>query len=273
MATLLALPVDYKNGSKDATSWPGTTTSAKFSGTDRTHLSGNTSTDNGTTLGENTNSGGSGNIYTSSNGFYSNVGTKTSTVFYSKHFIGHQNGNTISKGSSVSSSTKSTWTRDVIGFHCEISSKPTGSGSEADACGRVDQFRICAVYADSSSKLRIMEMTDPGVKVSSLNFQSDPGSSWTKFSYVLNSGDASTVISGGWRLYGWIVEFRHKKTCGGGSKSKNCTGRVRYMRPIVSPTGYSSLGSSYLKSMLIYSADTTLSTAQSSSTAKVLQTL
>lgn len=272
MSTMLTIPVDYKNGNGSPTSWPGASgTKAKFSDGTRTHLSGNTSTDNGKTLGENINAGGSGNIYTSSDGFYSNVQTKTSTIFYSKHFIGHKNGNTISKGSSISSSTKSSWMEDVIGFHCEISTRPAGSGSEADGCGKVDQFRIAAVYADNSSKVRIMEMTQGGTAYSSQKYNSSPGTGWKALSYGLSQTDSTKVINEHWRLYGWIVEYTHKKTCGGGSKQKNCSGRIRYMRPLVSPTGSNSLGSSYTRSQLIYTIETTLSTAKSSSTAKILQ--
>lgn len=273
MGTLLTLPVDYKNPSKAPSSWPGGSgTKGQFSKTGRTHLTSIT-TDNGKTLGSSVDAGGSGNIYTFGDGFYANVQTKTSTVFYTMHFIGHKNGNSISKGSSISNSTMSSWATNVIGFHCEVSSRPSGSGSEADGCGRVSQIRICGVYSDSSSKVRIMEMTNGGVKLSSLGYGTYPGTGWQVLSYTLNQTDAKRVIDGTWRLYGWIVEYTHKKTCGGGTKQKNCSGRVRYMRPLVSPTGSNNLSSSYLKSQLIFSADTSLSTAKSSSSAKILQTV
>ncbi len=271
MGILLTLPVGYKNGGLSPTSWPGGSgTTATFSNTSRANLGGSTSTDNGQTLSSSIDPGGSGSIYSTS-GFESNVQTKTTGYFYSKHFIGHKNGNSIIKGSQILSSTQSTWTQNVIGFHCEISAKPTGSGSESDGCGEVNQFRVCAVYSDSSSKVRIMEMTKPGIKISSQGFQSTPGTSWTKFSYSLSSSDASKVINGGWYLYGWIFEFRHQKTCGGGSKQKNCTGRLRYMRPLVSKSG--SLGSGYSEHQIILASNVTLSTVKSGSAGKGIRTL
>lgn len=272
MSSLISLPAYYKNPSLSASSWPGTTTSAKFSDTGRTHL-GSISTDNGQSLGSSINPGSANNLYTHNEGFYSNVQTKTSTVFYSLHFIGHKNGNSISRGSSISTSTKSTWAQDVIGFHCEVDSKPGGSGSEADGCGRVDQWRICGVYADSSNKCRIMEMTKGGQKLSSFSYGSYPGvGQWKQLSYCLNQSDSLTVVNNKWLLYGWIIEYRHKKTCGGGQKQKNCSGRTRYLRPIISPTGYNGLKTSYDHNMLINHWETTLSTARGTG-AKPLQSV
>ena len=272
MALFVTLPTNYKSPSTTPSSWPGTTTSASFSHHDRHHQVGDTATDNQTkqTLGENTNSGGSNSLYTSSDGFYSSVQTKTSTVFYSQHFIGHKNGNTIKSGSSISTSTQSTWLQDVIGFHCEISSRPGGSGSEADGCGRVDQWRIAAVYADPSNKCRIMEMTKGGVKLSSHAYNSYPGTGWVILSYSLSTNDQSTVINNKWLLYGWIIEYTHKKTCGGSTKLKNCSGRTRYLRPLVSSNG--NLESSYDRSLIVFHWENTLSTVRSSSGAKMLQT-
>ena len=273
MALFVTLPNNYKSPSKTPSSWPGTTTSASFSHHDRHHQSGNTTTDNQTkqTLSENINAGGSNSLYTSEDGFYSSVQTKTNNVFYSQHFIGHKNGNTIQSGNSISTSTQSTWLQDVIGFHCEISSLPTGSGSEADGCGQVNQWRIAAVYADPSNKCRIMEMTNSGVKLSSHAFNSNPGGGWTILSYSLNASDAAKVINNKWLLYGWIIEHQHQKTCGGGTQNKNCTGRTRYLRPLVSNNG--NLGSSYDDSLIVFHWENTLSTVRSSSGAKMLQTL
>ena len=272
MALFVTLPNSYKSPSKTPSSWPAITTSAIFSHQDRHHQSGDTTTDNQTkqTLGENINSGGSNSLYTSSDGFYSNVQTKTNNIFYSQHFIGHKNGNTIKSGSSINTSTQSTWLRDVIGFHCEISSRPGGSGSAADGCGRVDQWRIAAIYADTSNKCRIMEMTKGGVKLSSHAYNSHPGSNWVILSYSLNSSDAATVINNKWLLYGWIVEYTHKKTCGGSTVQKNCSGRTRYMRPLVSNDGI--LRTTYNENLIVFHWENTLSTVRSSSGAKMLQT-
>ena len=273
MALFVTLPNNYKSPGKTPSSWPGITTSAIFSYQDRHHQSGDTTTDNQTkrTFGENIDSGGSNSLYTSSDGFYANVQTKTNNVFYSQHFIGHKNGNTIKSGSSISTSTRSTWLQDVIGFHCEISSRPGGSGSEADGCGRVDQWRIAAVYADPSNKCRIMEMTQGGVKLSSHAYNSHPGSNWAILSYSLDMNtDAVTVINNKWLLYGWIIEYQHKKTCGGNTKQKNCSGRTRYLRPLISSSG--NLASTYDHNLIVFHWENTLSTVRSSSGAKMLQT-
>ena len=270
MSYLIALPNYYKNPSQSPSDWPGAPTSANFSRADSSHLSGDTNTDNGQKLGETIDCGRSNSLYTNSDGFYANVQTKTSTVFYSKHFIGHRNGNTISSGSSISTSTQSTWLQDVVGFHCEIGSRPGGSGDAADGCGRVDQWRIAAVYADGSNKCRIMEMTKGGQKLSSHAYNSYPGTGWKVLSYSLNQNDSLRVVNNKWLLYGWIIEYTHKKTCGGGQKQKNCSGRTRYLRPLISATGYNGLKSSYDHSMLVFHWENTLSTVRGSG-AKMLQ--
>ena len=272
MGTLVSLPNYYKSPDTAPSSWPGVTTSAKFGNEARSHLS-SVDTDNGQRVGSSIDSGSANSLYTHDEGFYSNVQTKTSTVFYSLHFIGHKNNNAISKGSLISTDTQSSWAQDVIGFHCEIDSRPGGSGSEADGCGRVDQWRICAVYADQDNKCRIMEMTTVGSKLSSHAYNSYPGNdSWKKLSYSLNQNDSLTVVNNKWLLYGWLIEYRHKKTCGGNTKQKNCSGRTRYMRPIISATGYDGLKTSYDHSMLILRPDTSLSTARGNS-AKPLQSV
>lgn len=273
MSKLLTLPEGYKNGSLSAASWPGTSTSAKFSGEDRSHVSGNTETENGHTLGENINPGGSGSIYTDSEGFYSNVQTKTSSNFYSCHFIGHLGKNSIMNEETINSLTESTWTRNVVGFHCEVSAKPTGSGDTADGCGRVDQFRIAAVYSrflSGSQRQAIMEMTEGGTRYSTQKYNENPGQGWKVLSYGLSQSDSEKVRS--WKFYGWIIEMRHKKTCGGNNKAKNCTGRVRYMRPIISHGGTNDLSSSYNKSALIYVPTTTIGSGADKSK-YILQTL
>ena len=272
MGSLISLPNYYKNPNTSPSSWPGTTTSANFSRSNSMHLSGNTTTDNRTqqTLGENVDTGRSNSLYTSSDGLYANVSTKTKNNFYSKHFIGHQNGNSIRSGSSISTSTQSTWLQDVVGFHCEISSRPGGSGDAADGCGQVQQWRIAGVYADQNNKCRIMEMTKGGQKLSSHSYNSYPGQDWKVLSYSLNQNDSLTVVNNKWLLYGWIIEYFHYKHCGGGTKTKNCSGRTRYLRPLISATGYDGLKTSYDHSMLVYHWETTLSTARGSG-AKMLQ--
>jgi len=272
MSSLISLPNYYKNPSLAPSDWPGAPTSAYFTRHDRSHLSGDTTTDNQTrqTLGENINPGSSNSLYADSDGFYANVQTKTKNNFYSKHFIGHKNGNTIRSGSSISTSTQSTWLQDVIGFHCEISSRPGGDGSAADGCGQVKQWRIAAVYADPNNKVRIMEMTKGGQKLSSHSYNSYPGQGWKILSYSLNQNDSLTVVNNRWLLYGWIIEYYHFKECGGNTVQKNCSGRTRYLRPLISATGYGGLQTSYSHNMLVYHWENTLSTVRGSG-AKMLQ--
>lgn len=258
---LITLPDGYKNPSLRPSYWPGTETSACFTRHNSEHLSGNTFTDNNSpqTLGENVNCARTGSLYTDSEGFRATVSTKSTSNYYSKHFIGHDGGNTISSGSTVGSYTQSTWLQNVIGFHCEVSSIPIGSGSEADNCGVCEQTRICAVYSDSGRQVRILEMTAPGVKLSTQKYNENAGKSWTILAYSLNQTDSMKVVNGNWRLYGWIVEYKHKKICGGNGKTKNCTGRIRYLRPIVSSNGYNGLSLSLRDSVIVYNWETTLS--------------
>ena len=272
MAVLITLPNKYKNTSSKPDSWPGTTTSSYFSRHDRAHLSGTTTTDNSSSksLDENVDPGRSGSIYADADGFNANVSTKTTKDFYSKHFVGHKKSNTISSGSSVSDDTQSTWLRDVVGFHCEISAAPNGTGSAADGCGTIQEFRICGVYADSSKKVRILEMTSGGTKLSSHAYNSSPGQSWKILSYALSQTDSMKVVNGGWLFYGWIVRMHHKKTCGGGTVTKNCTGRVRYMRPLISDSGSNGLSTSTSEKILVYHWENQLSTVMGTG-AKALQ--
>ncbi len=65
---------------------------AEVSATGRTHVVGDYTSSNGYASGENINAGGSGNIYTSSEGFSSNVQTKTNNLFFTQHFIGSNSG-------------------------------------------------------------------------------------------------------------------------------------------------------------------------------------
>lgn len=271
MPQLITLPDSYHNGSLNSTSWPGSNSSASYTRTNRSHLSGTTYTDNGKSLDETIDaSNREGSIYTDPNGFQATVQTKTSTVFKSKHFIGDLNGNSITKGSSINLSTKSCWIQDVIGFHCDFSSEPKWQDSSiSDGCGRVDSFRVCGVYADGNNKVRIMEMTLGGMKLGPEFYNSYPGTGWKKLSYKLSSADSNTVINDKWLLYGWIVRFEHKKTCGGGTKQKNCTGRIRYLKPIISST-YGT-DTSYNTSVIVMNFDTELRNARST-TGRTFQT-
>lgn len=272
---LVSLPDQYKVNSLDPFHWPGAAGQPNFSRAQNRELSDSSlSTDNGQALGSTIVTGnGRGSLYTESGGFNANVVTKTSTTFYTLHFIGHQNGTTVRSGSSISTSTQSTWLRDVIGFYCEIRSQPRsgGSSSQMDGCGRVDKWRVAAVYADSSNKVRIMEMTKGGTKLGPTSYDSYPGTTWSRMSYALSHSDSMTVVNGKWRLYGWLIEFSHKKTCGGSTKQKYCTGEIRYLRPLISSTGTNGLVTEKMdKFQLVYHWENTLSTATGNG-AKMLQ--
>ena len=52
----------------------------------------------------------------------------------------------------------------------------------------------------------------------------------------------STIIDNNYLHIGWIFNFSHEKSCGGSNKNKNCTGRIRYLSPIVSSDGTLSFG-------------------------------
>ena len=225
--------------SSDISTWiPGGP--AEVSATSRTHIEGNYTSSNGINIGENINPGGSGNIYTSSSGFSSNVNTKLISNYFSLHFIGNNSGLTSGSnitGSSLVGKTASTsisgnWTKTVVGFYCQVSDKSAGSGSEADGCGTATTFRISAVYLDANRRVRIMDMCQGGTKILGHTWNSRPGPTWKDMAYFAN--DRASIINGGWMHLGWTLNFTHYKACGGGPKQKNCTANVRYLTPLVS---------------------------------------
>ena len=225
--------------SSDISKWiPGGP--AEVSATSRTHIEGNYTSSNGINIGENINPGGSGNIYTSSSGFSSNVNTKLISNYFSLHFIGNNSGLTSGSnitGSSLVGKTASTsisgnWTKTVVGFYCQVSDKSAGSGSEADGCGTATTFRISAVYLDANRRVRIMDMCQGGTKILGHTWNSRPGPTWKDMANFVN--DRASIINGGWMHLGWTLNFTHNKTGGGPPNFKNCTANVRYLTPLVS---------------------------------------
>ena len=225
--------------SSDISKWiPGGP--AEVSATNRTHIVGNYTSSNGINIGENTNPGGGGNVYTSSSGFSSNVQTKTDNLFYSLHFIGNNSGLTSGSnitgsslvGKTADASISGNWTKTVVGFYCQVSDKSAGSGSEADGCGTATTFRISAVYLDANRRVRIMDMCQGGTKILGHTWNTRPGPTWKDMAYFVN--DRASVINGGWMHLGWTLNFTHYKACGGTTKQKNCTANVRYLTPLVS---------------------------------------
>ena len=88
----------------------------------RSHIVGGYTSSNGHSSSETINPGNvGGNIYTSSNGFQATVQTKSSTTFYSQHFIGDPNigaksGSNITGSSLIGShatSTQACWMKGV----------------------------------------------------------------------------------------------------------------------------------------------------------------
>lgn len=221
--------------------------SSSFSKDERTHIVGGFTSTNGQYQSESINSGGSGSIY-SSGGFVSSVQTKTSTVFSTLHYIGPTNGlsfsgsnlNGLTMGAVFSTSASANFTRNVVGFWCQVNGQPTGSGSEADGCGNVQSYRISAVYMDQGRGLRVMEMCEKGLKLGGHTWNTSASTSannWENMIYSLQVSDNQRVINDEYMHIGWIINLTHEKTCGGGNKQKNCTGRVRYLTPLVSSAG------------------------------------
>ncbi len=227
--------------SSDPRYWGGDHFPREINKVTRTHIVGNYNSSNGINSGENINpSNVGGNIYTDSDGFKATVVTSSSSFFYSMHFIGDpnigaKNGSTITGSSLIGTSGTSAqagWMKNVKGFFCEVSSAPIGSGDEADTCGRVEAIRISGVFVDNSGKVRVYDMCAGGTKITGYTWDTALGASWQKMAYYVNSNDQLNM-----HLMGWIVQFTHHKHCGGGNKKKNCTGRVRYLTPLVSIGG------------------------------------
>ena len=71
-------------------------------------------------------------------------------------------------------------------------------------------------------------------------WDSSAGTDWYAMSYYSKS--MRTILDNNYLHIGWIFNFSHERTCGGGGKQKNCTGRIRYLTPIVSSDGTLSFG-------------------------------
>jgi hypothetical protein len=240
MARLITIPDSRKpSSSTEVRLWtpggPGVITN-----TTRSHVVGSYTSSNGINSGENFNpSDTGGNIYTSSSGFYARVNTSSTSELYTHHFIGangnsaYNSGGTLQGssliGASVYNSAKSSWTKGVKGFVCEVSNDVPKDGSTAnDGCGSVNTFRISGVFVDSNGRIRIYDMTAGGTKVFGHTWNTRPSAGWNNMCYYCNSNDQLSMYH-----LGWVIAFTHKKVCGGGSVNKNCIGSVRYLQPMV----------------------------------------
>ena len=206
-----------------------------------TRIDGSWTTSNGTGVGATTRGDRGGNAFASSTGFHCTVVTGTNNYFYTNTFIGNPgfgayegsyiNGNNL-VGSSVENSAQSSWILGVKGFICEVSDIPyPNDGSAAsDNCGGCSQWKIAGVFVDTGGRIRVVEMTIAGTKITGHSWNQRPTSrnTWYTMSYYCNN--TNDMLS--WYHIGWMIEMEHKRFCGG--KSKNCTGRIRYLQPLVS---------------------------------------
>jgi hypothetical protein len=242
MARLITLPDGQKpTSSSNVQQWtPGGVVT--YSHGSIVLLNGSVKCENNYNIGaKNTDGDRDGNIYTSSSGFTCNVSTKKTSAFYTNTYIGSTD---VSGGSSssvdggslaggkVNNNTMANWTKNVKGFVCEVSSIPVGSGDSADGSGTTESMGISGVFVDSNGVIKVYEMNNKGTKVFGHDQNSRLPSTWTKMCYIVNS--SSTL-----NLYhmGWIVSFHHYKFQGGNNKTKNCTGRVRYLQPLITDSG------------------------------------
>jgi len=215
----------------------------EYGATGAVHISGSYRSSNGYNSSENINAQRSGNIYTSSAGFISTVETSSTSLKYSHHFIGSASNSNLNNGvltgssligAGVYNNAQACWTKKVKGFVCEVSNDPhPADGSDkADQCGAVESFRISGVFADNNGKIQIYDMTAGGTKIFGHTWNTRPSGGWTKMCYYCNSNEMLDMYH-----LGWVVAFTHHKVCGGGTKNKYCTGKVRYLQPLVSSGG------------------------------------
>ena len=244
MGRIIVLPNQHKPGSSGSVKDWTKGGVVPFSAADAVRVSGGIVCANSYTIGgPNTEGGGrSGNIYTSSSGALVNVQTKKlDNPFYTTTYYGHTDIPPISGGvlnggnlanANIRNNTEANWNKHVKGFYCEVSSQPTGSGSEADGCGTIKSMEIAGVFVTSSGTIKVFSMINKGVKITGHNAGSEIPRGWTRMSYYVGTNDMLNMYH-----MGWIVQYHHEKTCGGGGVQKNCTGRVRYLQPLVSDHG------------------------------------
>lgn len=241
MARLITLNDSRKpESSVDVKNWtPGGVVAV--TNTEASHIVGEYTSSNGYTSGENINCYRVGNVYTSSDGFIGRVTTKTTSLFHSHHFIGSASNSNLSGSNLVGSSligagvynnARSCWIKNVKGFVCEISDAPypQDGSAQADSSGGCETFRISGVFADNNGKIRIYDMTQGGTKIFGHTWNTRPSNrNWHKMCYYCNSNEMLNMYH-----LGWVIAFTHKKYAGGNNVQKYCTGRVRYLQPLVS---------------------------------------
>lgn len=242
MAKIIAFPAERKpTSSSNVQYWTSggpveyiLPTACRINGTYRSY--------NGYNTQDNFDATREGNIFASSEGFKSVVYTSSDSQRYSQHFIGNPgigayNGSEISgpsiDGSYVENNATSSWIQGVKGFICEVSDIPwpNDGSSAADGCGGCNQFRISGVFIEPNGRTRVIDMCAGGTKITGHTWNTRPSSrGWFTMSYYCSTFNEML----NWYLIGWAINFGHKRFCGGGGKNKHCTGRIRYLQPLIS---------------------------------------
>ena len=237
---LLCFPAERKPSSSSSVQYWSSGGPHEYVSAQPTRVAGNITTSNGYTFGSNTNGDRRGDAITSSGGLSTTVVTGTNNWFYTSTYVGDPagaayNGSTIDGpnfvGSYADYGAKSTWMQGVKGFICEISDRPyPDDGSAAsDNCGGAGSFRISGVFVDNSRRIRVIDMCQGGTKITGHTWNTRPADrGWKIMSYY--SSTSNDMLD--WWLIGWSIQLEHHRYCGG--TSKNCTGRVRYLQPLIS---------------------------------------
>ena len=196
-------------------------------------------------FGQTVRPGADGNVYNNAFGHRSTRTTKGRDKVWSSHWIGRTNGlplnsdgNVIGpdlKTAVIDSVYQSSFMRHVVGFICDISSAPDGSGDSADGSGRCEKWNISANYVNPKGEVKIFNMCEAGEYIAGHKFNSIASNTWNWYmmSYRLHTKDREIIVDQDLRHIGWCIQYLHHKYTGGDSKSKYCTGRVRYLQPLV----------------------------------------
>tara|TARA_Y100000768_G_scaffold32973_1_gene21638 strand:+ start:5126 stop:6001 length:876 start_codon:yes stop_codon:yes gene_type:complete len=218
-----------------------------YGDTTSTNIAGTVTCDNetNTDFGQTVRTEGKSQPYTEEGGHKSTRTTKGRDKVWSSHWIGstlglslNSDGNVIGpdlKTATISSAYQASFLRRVVGFVCEISSAPDGTGNSADGSGRCEKWNISANYVNSSGQVKVYNMCEAGIKIEGHTYNSTATNTWHWYlmSYKLKEADRIRVIDQDLRHIGWSIQYLHHKFTGGDTKSKYCTGRVRYLQPLV----------------------------------------
>ena len=213
-----------------------------------TIISGTVKCDNvfkDTEFGQTVRLGADGNPYNNFNGHKSTRTTKGRDKQWSSHWLGSTSGLPMNSDGNVLGADlnravigrghQCSFLRHVVGFICDISSAPDGEGSAADGSGRCEKWNISANYVNSRGEVKVYNMCDAGEYIAGHKFDSIPSNAWNWYmmSYRLHTKDREQVINQDLRHIGWCIQYLHHKYTGGDTRSKYCTGRVRFLQPLV----------------------------------------